>query len=161
MTIDVRTVADAIGERTLRDLLVQYEASLPERLCGTLDDARFEALIAPPNRAFLASLDGSASGCAILMHLDAGTAVVQRLYVSPKARGYGAGRALMLHAIERARGCGYARIALDTDAEALPAGVRPLPVARIPPVRPVYGDGLRTGRLHGAPALWGTALAVS
>ena len=121
MSCTIERVADAASVHAFEALLDDYETSLPVRLRhGALDDAALKKLVIAPNNAFLALQGSVAIGCIAVFHLDADTAVIQRLYVSPEARGSGAGKQLMRAAIAYASSRGYARVVLDTDPRALP-----------------------------------------
>lgn len=70
----------------------------------------------PPAGAFLVVRDGAqAIGCGGVRRLDGDTAEVKRLYVTPKARGRGAGRLLLDALAAEAKALGYGRLRLDTD----------------------------------------------
>jgi putative acetyltransferase len=120
------TVAPARGEgelASLRRLLERYQAELPADL--RVDDLEGEleelAQRYPPSSAelLLAHEDGEAAGCVIVHSLDALTLEIRRLYVEPKFRGSGAGRALMEAAIAFARTRPARRIVLDTERDHL------------------------------------------
>jgi GNAT superfamily N-acetyltransferase len=64
--------------------------------------------------AWIAELDGSRVGCALVVAKDAGTAQLRTLLVDPSARGRGLGRRLVDECIEFARGAGYRRMMLWT-----------------------------------------------
>ncbi len=112
------TVVRSDEEREqLAALLDEYEASLPP-------DLRHIGVIATDgtsNAAVLALVDGCAYGCVFVTHHDDRSAVIQRLYVRPAARGRGLARALMQHAAVHARSRGYRRLVLDTDKDQLHA----------------------------------------
>jgi len=70
---------------------------------------------APPGgRLALAFLDGEPAGCAALRQLDASRCEAKRLYVRPKFRGRGLGRALMDWLIAESRAAGYTEMLGDT-----------------------------------------------
>lgn len=70
---------------------------------------------APPGGGLFLALHGTeTAGCAALRRIDVQTGEMKRLYVRPKFRGSGAGRALALAVISAARTSGCVRIVLDT-----------------------------------------------
>jgi GNAT superfamily N-acetyltransferase len=70
---------------------------------------------APPNgRLILALESGEPAGCAALRALNSGDCELKRMYVLPRFRGRGVGRALAGWLIGEARSAGYRRILLDT-----------------------------------------------
>ena len=71
--------------------------------------------VAPGHGAFLvAARAGKLVGCGAVRRIEAGTAEIKRMYVSPEARGQRVGRAV-LSALEReARALGCARLVLET-----------------------------------------------
>ncbi len=79
------------------------------------------ALYAKRDAAFLATEGSAIAGCVAVTELDAGTAIIVRLFVRPAHRGAGAARALVGAAIEFLRKAGYHRAVLDTDKERLAA----------------------------------------
>lgn len=89
-------------------------------------EAEMDALpgpYAPPEGTILiAEVDGEAVGVVALQPLDdAGACEMKRLYVEPKYRGQGLGRALAKAVIEEARELGYDVMRLDTVASMSPA----------------------------------------
>src|ERR1700761_5518527 len=70
---------------------------------------------APPRgRLLLALLDGAPAGTAAFRPLTAHSCEAKRLYVRPRYRGQGAGRALLERLITEARAAGYHEMFGDT-----------------------------------------------
>lgn len=117
---DTATLETLFG-RFLQDLF----ARMPEHraaMARKYDPARipeqvadFARLHAPPKGALLiADLDGVPVGCAMMRELQPGIVEIQRVFVMREARGHGAGRALTLALMDRARRDGQTRVRLDT-----------------------------------------------
>ena len=67
-----------------------------------------------PNRFYGARVDGVIRGCGGFLVTDQGYGEVKRIFVSPKARGFGLGRAVMDHLEREARSLGLSRLKLET-----------------------------------------------
>ena len=67
-----------------------------------------------PNRFYGARVDGVIRGCGGFLVTDQGYGEVKRIFVSPKARGLGLGRAVMDHLEHEARSLGLSRLKLET-----------------------------------------------
>lgn len=115
------TAADFDAFRALAD---EYEEYLPEELrhaAWPAERLNVSTLYAPPHAVFLAEEDGATIGCVVLYERDDACAIVKKLYVTPRARTGGTGRALMNALIGEARSRGCSRVLLDTHAEQLRA----------------------------------------
>ncbi len=123
--MDVRAVpADAEAGRLL---LADYLDEIAQRLGGPFDRSRYPdadpAELTPPRGLLLVAFDGpDPVACGAVRVIAPGVAELKRMYVAPRARGRGLGRAL-LEALERAAaelGCDTAR--LDTMGAMAEAG---------------------------------------
>lgn len=68
----------------------------------------------PQGRLFFAEIDSRPAGCVGIRPFSAGICEMKRLYVTPKERSKGIGKALVLAAIKAAKEIGYKRLLLDT-----------------------------------------------
>jgi GNAT superfamily N-acetyltransferase len=121
----VFAVVDAGGD-SARWAMTQYFAELDERFPRGFDPgaALEEAAVSmnPPNGVFLLALRGDqVAGCGGVQLLDADTAEIKRMWVSPDARGVGLGRRLLARLEDEARRLGCHRVVLDTNGVLLPA----------------------------------------
>ncbi|MGA8534608.1 MAG: GNAT family N-acetyltransferase, partial [Candidatus Tumulicola sp.] len=124
MTSDVRIAEAHADFQRFRDLVVEYEQSLPEDLkhsefAREVDD--LQTVYGEPGAAFVATVDGTTAGCVALSVLDASTAIVKKLFVRPAYRNLGLARRLLAASIEFARARAIARLVLDTERRRLPA----------------------------------------
>ena len=141
---DIQIVeAGAADFETTRHLFRAYAASLPFDLAFqgfATELAGLPGRYSPPAGCLLiAKHRGLVVGLVGLKPLMAGIAEIKRLYVAPKARGAGLGRALAERAISEAQAKGYERVRLDTHRPSMAAAMalyRGLGFVEIPPYGP-------------------------
>jgi GNAT superfamily N-acetyltransferase len=128
--LPIRVAQGARDTALARALIEEYAAWLGVDLCFQgLDEelATLPGKYAPPSgRLLLAGEPGDAVGCVALRPRATGSfgapdaafvapvGEVKRLYVQPRARGAGAGRALAAAIVDAARTIGYRTLCLDT-----------------------------------------------
>jgi len=112
--MDIRPVPPQSADA--RRLLADYLDDLERRLDGWTKagyvDAPPEELEPPAGALLLGYEDGEAVACGAVHVISPGVAEVKRMFVAPRVRGRGLGRAL-LHALGREaveRGCDVARL---------------------------------------------------
>jgi putative acetyltransferase len=112
------TVAAGRQIAIVQDLWREYWSSigLPPDLQGFAEEvAGLPGVYGPPGgRLFLAMIEGEPAGTAALRPLDARRCEAKRLYVRPRYRGQGVGRALLDRLVAEARMEKYRAIYCDT-----------------------------------------------
>jgi len=118
---DRPTIAPAVSGadiEAVRRLFALYAASLPFGLEYQNFPAELAGLpgaYAPPAGCLLLAKQGEAAlGVVALKLLAEGIAEIKRLYVLPRARGSGLGKALLLRVIDEARERHYVQVRLDS-----------------------------------------------
>ncbi len=101
-----------------RELFLEYAQSLGFSLCFQNFDKELAGLpgdyVPPEGRLLLAEFEGQLAACVGLHHLEPHICEMKRLYLRPRFRGKGLGRALAERNIAEARQIGYQRMRLDT-----------------------------------------------
>jgi putative acetyltransferase len=132
----------------VRELFLEYAQSLTFDLCFQSFDEELAGLpgdYAPPEgRLLLAIFDGQTAGCVALHKIENDVCEMKRLYVRPRFRGKGMGKALAERIIHEAREIGYKKLRLDTVEPVMRAAVamyRQLGFQEIEPYRanPIEG----------------------
>jgi putative acetyltransferase len=102
----------------VHELFLEYAQSLSFSLCFQGFDQELAGLpgnyALPEGRLLLAEFGTDSAGCVALHKLDSTACEMKRLYVRPKFRGKGIGRALVETIVTEARSIGYQRMRLDT-----------------------------------------------
>jgi putative acetyltransferase len=76
-----------------------------------------EALCAPEVTFFVARCGDESAGCGALRRIDETSGEIKRMYVRPRFRGKGIGRAILLALEAEARANGIARLVLETGVD--------------------------------------------
>ena len=102
----------------VRELFKEYAASLGIDLCFQDFEHELASLpghYAPPRGRLLMAIERTvAAGCVALQPIDDEICEMKRLYVRPKFRGRGVGKALVSAILSEARELGYKKMRLDT-----------------------------------------------
>jgi GNAT superfamily N-acetyltransferase len=119
------SVIDA-GSGDARWALTQYFEELDRRFTDGFDagDALDEAAARynDAEGAFIVARQGDEIvGCGALLHLDADTSEIKRMWVAPTSRGTGLGKRLLGRLEDEARRSGRRRVLLDTNGSLLEA----------------------------------------
>lgn len=139
MTLEAITIAraeltDDVSRPLIEALNAELSGAYPEP--GATHFHVDAAETAPGRGAFLVvSVDGAAVGCGAVRLIDADTAELKRMYMSPAARGKGLGRRLVAALETEARALGARRLVLETGVRQASAialyratGFQPIPL---------------------------------
>lgn len=112
MTLNIHHANDM---RNVRELLLEYAASLPVNLSFQNFEAEVASLPGDYDPILLARWNGDLAGC-VALHVwdDDGICEMKRLYVRPAFRRHAIGRKLAEAVIEVAKERGYRAMRLDT-----------------------------------------------
>ena len=116
--MEIVAIADGPGLDAVRALFREYWSSFGFTPCFQNFAAELDGLpgrYAPPEgRLAVAYADGNPAGCVALRRVDDQRCEAKRLYVRPRFRRRGVGRALLDWVIAEARAAGYRELVGDT-----------------------------------------------
>jgi carbonic anhydrase len=119
MTVTTRPVAssDDPAIPAIREFFRDYAAWMGVNLSFQRFDEEIATLpgrySAPGGRLFVGEMDGRPVGCVGLCAISETVCEMKRMYVAPKARGFGVGGALVVAGIRAAKAMGFHRLTLD------------------------------------------------
>ena len=97
-----------------RRLFEGYGVKLEEATPDSDQLVAIAGLVEPPQRLYLAEVDGEAAGTCGLKEAAPGVAEIKRMYVDPPFRGQGVARALLERVLGDGRAAGYRALQLET-----------------------------------------------
>ena len=97
-----------------RKLFEGYGVKLEEATPDSDQLVAIAGLVEPPQRLYLAEIDGQAAGTCGLKEAAPGVAEIKRMYVDPAYRGQGVARALLDRVIADGRAAGHRALQLET-----------------------------------------------
>jgi GNAT superfamily N-acetyltransferase len=106
----IREYLEWLNERIQRDYGIEFDVEA--MLASNLSEP--DKFYPPVGRFYLARYGGEIAGVGCLKKLGEGVGEVQRMYVPPRFRGRGVGRAIVNRLIEDARSMGYRRLKLGS-----------------------------------------------
>jgi GNAT superfamily N-acetyltransferase len=106
----IREYLEWLNQLVQRDYGIEFD--VPVMVASDLADP--EKFHPPDGRFYLVTYGGDAAGVGCLKKLEAGVGEIQRMYVPPRLRGKGLGRAIVNRLIEDARTIGYRRLKLES-----------------------------------------------
>jgi ribosomal protein S18 acetylase RimI-like enzyme len=130
--------AEASQLDAVRAIFREYAAWVGDEICFTSFESELANLPGRYAPLLLAWEDNQIAACAALREFAPGIGEMKRLYVRPRYRGQGLGRALTERVIEESRAAGYKLLRLDT----LPKMQTAIPLYRALGFKeiPRYGD---------------------
>jgi GNAT superfamily N-acetyltransferase len=106
----IREYLEWLNERVQRDYGLEFDV---EAMLAS-DLASPDKFYPPAGRFYLAQYGGDIAGVGCLKKLEEGVGELQRMYVPPRFRGKGIGRAILNRLIDAARSSGYRRLKLES-----------------------------------------------
>jgi len=106
----IREYLEWLNERIQRDYGIEFDVEA--MLASDLSEP--DKFYPPDGRFYLARYKGETAGVGCLKKLGEGVGEVQRMYVPPRFRGKGIGRAIVNRLLEDARSIGYRRLKLES-----------------------------------------------
>jgi putative acetyltransferase len=142
----LRTPEDTVAFRTLNEEWITRSFTLEAKDRETLGDPN-RMILGKGGHIFMVHADGEAVGCVALIPMGDGVYELSKMAVSPKLRGLGIGRRLLLYTIEQAKAIGATSLFLGSSTKLENAvhlyeavGFRHVPPESLPPMKYVRAD---------------------
>jgi putative acetyltransferase len=142
----LRTPEDMVAFRTLNEEWITRHFTLEPKDRETLGDPG-RMILGKGGHIFMVDADSEAVGCVALIPMGDGVYELSKMAVSPKLRGLGIGRRLLLYAIAQAGAIGAKSLFLGSSTKLENAvhlyeavGFRHVPPERLPPMEYVRAD---------------------
>jgi N-acetylglutamate synthase-like GNAT family acetyltransferase len=136
----LRTSEDRNAFRSLNEEWITRYFVMEKKDREILDDPE-TAILSKGGQIFIVHAGGDAVGCVALIPMGHGVYELSKMAVSPRLRGLGIGRRLLLHAIQEARAIGAKSLFLGSSTKLKSAvhlyesvGFRHVPPEKIPPM---------------------------
>ncbi|MCA1842893.1 MAG: GNAT family N-acetyltransferase [Actinobacteria bacterium] len=97
-----------------RNLFEGHGLKLEDATPDSGELVQISGLLEPPQRLYLAEVDGQPAGTCGLKEIAPGVAEIKRMYVDPGLRGHGVARALLKRVVDDGRAAGYQALQLET-----------------------------------------------
>jgi putative acetyltransferase len=104
----------AVATRFIAELIAELSSRYADREDDEASSFSPADATVPRSAFVIATLDGEPVGCGAIRPLTAEVAEIKRMYVHPRARGLGVGRAIATELERFARDFGYTSIKLET-----------------------------------------------
>jgi N-acetylglutamate synthase-like GNAT family acetyltransferase len=149
----LKTSADRNAFRALNEEWITRYFVLEKKDREILDDPE-TAILSKGGHIFMVHAEGHAVACVALIPMGDGVYELSKMAVSPRLRGFGIGRRLLLYAIEKAKAIGAKSLFLGSSTKLKNAvhlyesvGFRHVPPENIPPMPYTRADVFMTIQL--------------
>lgn len=152
--LPLRTNEDCKAFRALNEEWITRYFTLEEKDREVLKDPE-STILSKGGHIFMVHAGGAAAGCVALIPIGPGIYELSKMAISPRLRGLGIGRKLLLHAIEKAKAIGATSLFLGSSTKLKSAvhlyesvGFRHVPPEKIPPMPYTRADVFMEIQFH-------------